>query len=530
MDWENGYSYLSSTDENSPVNNNNNNPNNNNSGLIKNEFGEGSNIHSMKNFPRKLQKSVSDNVAHENTTIGLNPLFSSKKITPKTRTRVGEVSIPLDEYVPPDINGIGKVNDQESFVQHDWSLPIDDADNANGIINNIFGESGHSPNNNPLTDSEHINNNAANNFSTQATDADNFSYIEGETNSPNNKNINYSGLLDILADSSSMSTLSMANLLLQEGNKNSAGIQNQTALRSNGNIKNIAGKLDNTTTGTSVSSQFVGNSSSKNNTDNESVRSVEVLSLTPSFMDIPDRINSDSNNDGAQQGNNTNSINNTNANTKRQSSNRQNQSQQHYQNQHIQPSNRFNNAQREYNDDRSNTQLKNSNGFGDMNTIGSDPLLGARNPSASEDFKVSTNKYDNDTKSSDMTFNEQYIRPSQNNSNILVSTNPFSNDTSSTSRDASNLLSSFDIKMEDFTDSKEFQDLDNATHTNNDVTNYENNNLDNNLMSRRNRTISPSMRSDGQTQSPLSSLQTASPPSQLLDEGFAELDNFMTTF
>lgn len=516
VDWENGYNTVSSTDENSPVNAN--------SGIVKNEFGDSNlhavNLHSNKNLPRKLQRSVSDNLAQENATIGLNPLFNSKKITPQTRTRVGEVSIPLDEYVPPDINGIGKVNDQESFMQQDWPLPTDGLNDDSAIVNNLLDESQNSLGNSTMI-GHNMNGNYGNNFSTQATDADNFSFMEGDMTS-SSKNLNYSGLLDMLADSSSISTLSMANLMLQEGVKNPATIQ---SIRSGSNMKKSNEKYDDTAVA-STSSQYVSHPAVRNNNDSDSVRSVEVLSLTPSFMDIPDRASNDTDTSSNQE-------------SGRQNSNRQLQMQ-YNQNQHIHPTSRQT-AHKDYRGEQSYSQFKGGNGSASVKT-GSDPVLASGSVNTPEAIEGKI-KYFPDVitepgniqrsegnGSPDPIFNDQYIRPTQNGkSTTQPNNNPFSHSIEDR-QDANNLLANFtDNKTQKFPDTKDFQIFDQSA-SNNDVTNF-NSNLDNNVINARNGTISPSMRFDGQTQSPLSSLQTASPPSQLLsEEGFAELDNFMTTF
>lgn len=179
------------------------------------------------------------NLLESNVGIGLDPLNATKRITPLTRTHVGEVVIPLEEYVPNDINGVGKVNDT-----NDWSFE----DNS---INKGY-----------------------NTGATGTSETDD--YLKENNTSMNSNNSN--GLLDMFSDSSSISTLSRANLLLQERHGNSNIIPNYRSFndRSNSNSH-------------SVQQSNRGNSAANaTSNDTQSIRSVGVLSLTPSFMDIPD--------------------------------------------------------------------------------------------------------------------------------------------------------------------------------------------------------------------------------------------------
>lgn len=188
---------------------------------------------------------------------GLDPSISTKRAAPTSRSRVGEVTVPLEEYIPSDINGIGRINDVNSF--DDWS-PEASATNMNPSVSATYAQS----------NSNSINHQAHSHDQIRS---------ESISNSRNN------GLLDMFLDSSTMPVFQDKN------NSASLGLAKRYSFHSpqdahnhykdNNNIKT------NHTANNSINSKpWDGTEGSL---DNESVRSVEVLSLTPSFMDIPER-------------------------------------------------------------------------------------------------------------------------------------------------------------------------------------------------------------------------------------------------
>lgn len=193
------------------------------------------------------------NLLETTLTSGLDPLNNTKKVQNPNKFNIGEVVIPLEEYIPSNINGIGKVDDMQS-----WS---EEPSLNRGIDNN----SSTLPEIRPTS----------------------FNRVQ----SPPQKSIDIptsgNGLLDMFSDSSSISTLSRANLLLQErndrsNNKNLSNGRNPMA-GWNGVLKDKPFTPHHVP---QIKSEY-----SKSINDNESVASVEVLSLMPSFMDIPETEN-----------------------------------------------------------------------------------------------------------------------------------------------------------------------------------------------------------------------------------------------
>ncbi|QLL31723.1 hypothetical protein HG536_0B05890 [Torulaspora globosa] len=191
-------------------------------------------------------------------SVGLDPLNNTKRVTPMTRTRVGEVTVPLEEYIPSDINGIGKINDTSSLID-DWSF-----ENPAG-------------NRNVSASATYANSNA--NSFLQSHD------INGTRNDTNN------GLLDMFLDSS--------NIPFSYDRNNSAplGLGKRYSVHSpQSGTHHYSNVSDNANAEPASNTNNMNNSNTKQwdapetSLDNESVRSVEVLSLTPSFMDIPERV------------------------------------------------------------------------------------------------------------------------------------------------------------------------------------------------------------------------------------------------
>ncbi|KAK5780423.1 Haa1p PWA37_002607 [Arxiozyma heterogenica] len=159
-----------------------------------------------------------------------------KTIQSPTRSNIGEVVVPLEEYIPPNINGIGKVDDIPSWTED----------------NNLM-------------------------------DFADFSKGKSPFDKPSYTSTTRNGLLDMFSDTSSISTLSRANLLLQE-----KGDQSNIVPSTERSPLNVLNHFSNERP--LVSHQLIQSKNDISN-DNESVASVEVLSLMPSFMDIPENEN-----------------------------------------------------------------------------------------------------------------------------------------------------------------------------------------------------------------------------------------------
>ena len=55
----------------------------------------------------------------------MDPLSNAKPVSQSTRTRVGEVSVPLEEYIPQKNDGVGSVNDKFPAFFQDVPLPFE---------------------------------------------------------------------------------------------------------------------------------------------------------------------------------------------------------------------------------------------------------------------------------------------------------------------------------------------------------------------------------------------------------------------
>ncbi|CAH1833270.1 unnamed protein product [Saccharomyces cerevisiae] len=221
---------------------------------------------SSVSLPAKADSRL--NMMDKNNSVGLDLLGHSKRISPISNSRVGEVSVPLEEYIPSDIDGVGRVTDKSSLV-YDWPFDESIERNFSTTATAATGESKFDINDNSIIIIINSNGNDKNN--------NNFSRQEHQGN----------GLFDMFTDSSSISTLSRANLLLQEkigsqenpvkpeNYSKNPQLRHQLTSRSRSFIHHPANEyLKNT----------FGNSHS-----NDIGKGVEVLSLTPSFMDIPEK-------------------------------------------------------------------------------------------------------------------------------------------------------------------------------------------------------------------------------------------------
>lgn len=186
---------------------------------------------------------------------GLDP---SKRVAPMARSRVGEVTVPLEEYIPSDINGIGRINDVNSF--DDWS-PDSPATNMNPSVSATYAQSNSNSTNHQLHSLE------------QSRSSSNYG---GKNN----------GLLDMFLDSPTVPT---------HHDKNSSSVPLGLAKRYSFHSPQDAFhhyKDNNSIKSNNTTNNMTNNKPwdcAEGSADNESVRSVEVLSLTPGFMDVPER-------------------------------------------------------------------------------------------------------------------------------------------------------------------------------------------------------------------------------------------------
>ncbi|CCF56493.1 hypothetical protein KAFR_0B01950 [Kazachstania africana CBS 2517] len=198
-----------------------------------------------------LTQSTSQVNLLENVDFTPNSTNKLKEHISSGRSNVGEVLVPLEEYIPPDIDGIGNVNDKTNMLN------------------------GFSPNDNSIKDNQ-------NETPPNRTGLDSATIQTNPREAGQIRMHPSHGLFDMFSDVSSISTLSRANLLLQKHNvKNvepeegiSRDIRHSTDF--NGVRSNFAGQM-----------QSYKENSTNNVGEAQSTQSVEVLSITPSFMDIP---------------------------------------------------------------------------------------------------------------------------------------------------------------------------------------------------------------------------------------------------
>ncbi|CCK69984.1 Haa1p KNAG_0D02340 [Huiozyma naganishii CBS 8797] len=205
------------------------------------------------------------NLLENNLSVGLDSLNGARKgsaVLPKRS--VGEVIVPLEEFIPSDINGVGNVNDADGWDLEDAS------------IKNLS-----------TTATTHTNTNtdyyrSAGNAPSRGSEA------PAQMNDEHIKHMASNGLLDMFPDSSSISTLSRANLLLQEKNgQTEESAQPTQSFHQWNNVQGDQHRLQQPAHQQQQPQQSVSEYPQSLN-DNDSVQSVEVLSLMPSFMDIPD--------------------------------------------------------------------------------------------------------------------------------------------------------------------------------------------------------------------------------------------------
>lgn len=197
----------------------------------------------------------SDSRANLSDMVGSS--FEATKRAPMARSRVGEVTVPLEEYIPSDINGIGRINDVNAF--DDWS-PETSATNMNPSVSATYAQS-------------------------SSNSIDHNLHAQDQNRSDSNNSNRNNGLLDMFLDSSTIPAFHDKSNTLPSGMAKRYSFHSpQDAY--NHHKENNSFKSNNTTNNITNNKNW---ESTEGSVDNESVKSVEVLSLTPSFMDIPER-------------------------------------------------------------------------------------------------------------------------------------------------------------------------------------------------------------------------------------------------
>lgn len=180
---------------------------------------------------------------HSGILTGMPPPSSSvPKRTSSTKAQLGNVKVPLEEYLSPSDNFNSKINETSSPMQ-DWYFERTPNEDPN-ISDQLLGVDG--------------------------SGGDAGASLQAAQNS---------GLLDMFMDSSTIPILSKSSLLMQDKYDPAVGTNNNNCTTSPSNGPK----------GRTWSSPMAPDKSDTLSVDGESVRSVEALSLIPSYMDIPDR-------------------------------------------------------------------------------------------------------------------------------------------------------------------------------------------------------------------------------------------------
>ncbi|SCU80757.1 LAMI_0B03598g1_1 [Lachancea mirantina] len=215
-------------------------------------------------------------------SIGLDPLAHMKPVTASTRVRVGEVNVPLEEYVPPDINGIGNVSDTSELPKNtQWSS----FESGNGLLD-LFADTSRASTNYSQMKSNHHQQRKSLDFHTRdggPSPPDNFTpnMMKSRSCSQQERPFIFKSKSTLTNNSLDRARPSIAPLRSEESLLSSQyGGPLHEPLHHSYSNRQFAPQLD--TVQDETRSSFDGGH------DNESVQSVEVLSITPSFMDIPD--------------------------------------------------------------------------------------------------------------------------------------------------------------------------------------------------------------------------------------------------
>ncbi|QEU58871.1 Cup2/Haa1 [Kluyveromyces lactis] len=223
-------------------------------------------------------RSPPGNGPDSKNTIGLEPLSTMKPITPKTRTKVGEVFIPLTEYVPTNIASSEDQADHINPLLMGEHVSIYNDVTADAPNVTYFADTSKSLSYNQLKEQrkalseQHLRNNA-----------DNISKSGSTQRIP----------LSVAGRSSSfVSNISSHDSVASSNNDFISSLNSSDSLSSmlnSGNAHHYQDMLHHSNNGRGYLNPVqVDQSQNVYGFDTDSVRSVEVLSITPSFMDIPE--------------------------------------------------------------------------------------------------------------------------------------------------------------------------------------------------------------------------------------------------
>ncbi|QGN15624.1 transcriptional activator HAA1 [Kluyveromyces marxianus] len=239
----NTYSNISNGNTGTISNNNNNNNNNNH------------------HHHHKHGQDTSKN------TVGLEPLSIMKPITPNTRTKVGEVYIPLTEYVPTSITSSHDQTDSINPLLMGDSLSIYDDGQSDTPNVTYFADTSKSMSYTQLKEQRKSVNNE--HVPSQRVPLAN----TGRSSSFISNISSHDSVISNNDFISSMNSSDSLSSMLQGGNAHH--YQDMLHHPSNGR-------------GSGFNPVHIEQSPNVYGFDTDSVRSVEVLSITPSFMDIPE--------------------------------------------------------------------------------------------------------------------------------------------------------------------------------------------------------------------------------------------------
>ncbi|CDR47318.1 CYFA0S31e00298g1_1 [Cyberlindnera fabianii] len=264
-------------------------------------------------LPENLQQSLPQLSKDEGKDgkvrqIGMDPLASAKPASESTRTRVGEVSIPLDEYIPSNSHSMGNVNDRlpEGFFR-DVPLPCEPGhglldlftdsqrrpsqpnDKPVGLFSSDLrsSDSSSSPTNTVQSPMEGVNGFFPYFPLPSATQQTSQSNHQTSSSLPKRTNSLMSSTSNDSTRPSSSSLNESVDSLLNNNNHHhhqyDSMIHRPSIAHASSQKDTLFGTFERDLQSHKQRQQHVYH----NSKDDMSNRSVEVLSLTPTFMDLP---------------------------------------------------------------------------------------------------------------------------------------------------------------------------------------------------------------------------------------------------
>lgn len=264
--------------------------------------------------PAPLNTQGSDNSstqAAQFRQIGLDPLIKSRPIGQYTRTRVGEVSVPLNEYIPNNPSSMGNVSDRipDGFFQ-DVPLPFepghglldlfnDNINNFSRLLSSAVSSSYFTDTQIPTASSKPLTPPLdSNRMTSPIIGAEFFPYYpmqHSQSTNTDNRERNIQRSSSILSNGSSSLSDSRNSLQYSASSDSLASNMNPSLNRSNSandtsnnyhHYNNMLHQKPPNLTKSLFSGLDDRKDINNSNNDASSIHSVEVLSLTPSFMDL----------------------------------------------------------------------------------------------------------------------------------------------------------------------------------------------------------------------------------------------------